>query len=352
MFKFHKDRLQTKQKLGSGKFASVFPYQKDTQDFKWVVKRIRADDADALLSSLPEIVLGFFCDHPCMVPVKGYFIEKDSNNESFNIYMKLPRMKETLLNNLKDRKRDKNPYSEQEIIRYFYSLVCGVQYLHSNKIYHGDLKHDNLLIDNTGSLKIADVGIAKHVEEEDSYQTLTGEVGTYQYSAPEIVGADRKDHKKDVLAKADVWSMGVVILELCSLDFRLLNSSLPRDQLQARVNERLASLEGKFDSSLILLIKKMLNLDQKERLDVEVIINEIENHYSEMLDRDFLILNPSYQAQVLKEYEHQIEMLKKQIQEASEKSEVEKRQLTEQISQIKIEISQQKQQNEDQIAAF
>ena len=125
MFRFHQSRLNTKQKLGSGRFGYVYPYQKDPQDFKWVVKRIRAEDTDALLTSLPEVVLGFACDHPRIVPMKGYFIEKDSNNESFNIYMKLSRMKETLLNNFKERQKMKNPYKEEDIIRHFF--ICFVK---------------------------------------------------------------------------------------------------------------------------------------------------------------------------------------------------------------------------------
>jgi len=133
MFRFHQSRLQLKQKLGKGRFGTVFPYQKDPQDLKWVVKRIRADDPDVLVASLPEVVLGFSCDHPRVVPVKGYFIEKDTDDVSYNIYMKLPRMKETLRDNFKERKIKNNPYQEQDIIRHFHSLVCGVEYLHSKK---------------------------------------------------------------------------------------------------------------------------------------------------------------------------------------------------------------------------
>jgi len=66
MFRFHHDRLKTKEKLGSGRFGAVFPYKKDEEDIRWVVKRIRADDADALLSSLPEIVLGLLATTPVL----------------------------------------------------------------------------------------------------------------------------------------------------------------------------------------------------------------------------------------------------------------------------------------------
>ncbi len=289
MFRFQSDRLKIKQKLGSGRSGAVFPYQKDPQDLKWVVKRIRADDIDALLSSLPEIVLGFSCEHPHVVPIKAYFIEQDSNRESFNIYMKLPRMQETLLDEFKNRKKENKPYSEEEIVRHFYSLVSGLEYLHNKRIYHGDIKPNNLLLDQNRTLHIADVGIAKHVEEGDEYQTVTEKIGTYQYSAPEILGAERKDIKKEALAKADIWSLGVVILELCTFDLKLLNSS-DREETRKRIQKYLQGLTGKCHHSLIALMKKILNLDSKERPDIVQIKGELETNFSGILVLRFFVL--------------------------------------------------------------
>jgi len=77
MFKFNPGRVG--KELGKGKFEAVFLYQKNSQDFKWVVKRVLAEGVDELLSKLPEVVLGFACDHPCIVPVRGYFINKVPN---------------------------------------------------------------------------------------------------------------------------------------------------------------------------------------------------------------------------------------------------------------------------------
>jgi len=282
MFRFQLERLKTKQKVGSGSFGTVYPYQKGPEDLKWVVKRIRVDDADALLKSLPEIVLGFSCEHPCVVPIKGYCIQKDSNNESFNIYMKLPRMKINLLDDFRNREQKSKPYSEEEIVRYFYSLVSGLEYLHNKRIYHGDIKPNNLLLDGSGALKITDVGIAKHVEEGDEYQTVTEQIGAYQYLAPEILGAERKDIKKDVLAKADIWSLGVVVLELCAFEFRLLN---PVDQgtREKKIQRYLEGFEGKYHNSLTTLVKRILNSDPQERPDIGQIKDELEKTFSKVL---------------------------------------------------------------------
>jgi len=285
MFKFHQERLQDNEEnmLGSGFSGQVFPYQKDSQDMRWVVKKILAKTIKEFLGCLPEIVLGFSCDHPCVVSVQSYFVEHIPALRYFHVYLKMPRMKESLARHLKNRKISKIPFTEKEIIRHFYSLTCGLKYLHHKRIYHRDIRHDNLLLDDHGNLKIADVGIAKHVEEEDAYHTITGQIGTYNYSAPEILGAKAK---KDLLHKADVWSLGVVIFELCAFELRLVDSQLPQDKLQSCLNQLFGHLEkeGKYQKKLIAFLKRILSIDPEQRPSLEQIKDELEKNFRESLD--------------------------------------------------------------------
>jgi len=344
MFRFHAERLNPEECLGRGRYGEVFPYQKSPDDLKWVVKRILAKNVDELISCLPEIVLGFACDHPCIVPMKGYFIEKIPNFNYFHIYMKIPRMKETLLSNFKDRKRKGNSFAENEIINYFYSIVHGLYNLHYRKIYHRDIRPDNLLFDDSGNLKIADIGIAKHVEDEDMYQTLTGSVGTYYYSAPEILG---ERAQKSKLSKADIWSLGVVILELCVFNIRLLNCSLSQDRLQDKLNELFQSLEGKYHNSLINLIRRSLNLDPMKRPDIEQLKSELERTFYHVLDPNLLNLGKVFSIPKERDSEGQISVLNQQIKEISDKFQEGGKQLKEVVTQLELNLFQQKQQYQD-----
>jgi len=57
--------------------------------------------------------------------------------------------------------------------------VCrGMDYLHKRKIVHRDLKAANLLMDETGTVKIADFGVARVM---DSTGVMTAETGTYRW---------------------------------------------------------------------------------------------------------------------------------------------------------------------------
>ena len=86
---------------------------------------------------------------------------------------------------------------------YLASIVLAIEYLHAKDIIYRDLKPENLLLDRTGYLRIADFGFAKVVE--DRTFTLCG---TPEYLAPEIVLS--QGHGKAV----DWWALGILAFEM------------------------------------------------------------------------------------------------------------------------------------------
>jgi serine/threonine protein kinase len=59
-----------------------------------------------------------------------------------------------------------------------------LSYLHSKKIVHRDVKTENMLLDKTRTVKIADFGVAR--VEASNPSDMTGETGTLGYMAPEV----------------------------------------------------------------------------------------------------------------------------------------------------------------------
>jgi serine/threonine protein kinase len=89
-------------------------------------------------------------------------------------------------------------------------------YLHQNKIIYRDIKPDNIGFDMNGTLKLFDFGLAKelrpHKMLENGTYNLTGRTGSRRYMAPEVA------MNKAYNSTADVYSFGILLHELCSLD--------------------------------------------------------------------------------------------------------------------------------------
>jgi serine/threonine protein kinase len=82
-----------------------------------------------------------------------------------------------------------------------------LNYLHENFIIHRDIKSDNILLGSDGRIKLADFGYAAQLTQERVNRT--SKVGTVCWMAPEVIKG-----KKAYTNKADVWSLGIMLIEL------------------------------------------------------------------------------------------------------------------------------------------
>jgi serine/threonine protein kinase len=95
---------------------------------------------------------------------------------------------------------------EKQIAYVAREILKGLRVLHAHSRIHRDLKSDNVLISLEGDVKLGDFGYAAQLTQEDKARQTV--VGTPSWMAPELVGGNDYD------VKVDVWSLGIVMLEL------------------------------------------------------------------------------------------------------------------------------------------
>ena len=99
----------------------------------------------------------------------------------------------------------KAPLREDEISAICSGVLNGLHYLHSQLRIHRDIKAGNILLTDSGDIKLADFGSAAIASPANSF------VGTPYWMAPEVILA-MDEGQYD--GKVDVWSLGITCIEL------------------------------------------------------------------------------------------------------------------------------------------
>jgi serine/threonine-protein kinase Chk1 len=163
---------------------------------------------------------------------------------------------------------------------YFTQLISGVSYMHSKGVGHRDIKPENILLSDSGNLKIADFGLATLFEYHGNTKLSTTMCGSPPYIAPEVITCSKSTQVRGTKAlgyaanMVDIWSCGVVL-------FVLLVGNTPWDEPTTssweydeytRSNGRSTDdLWQKLPSSVLSLLRGMMNIDTKKRFNFEYI---------------------------------------------------------------------------------
>uniref|UniRef100_A0A1D1Z1P4 non-specific serine/threonine protein kinase n=1 Tax=Anthurium amnicola TaxID=1678845 RepID=A0A1D1Z1P4_9ARAE len=190
--------------IGSGGFGATYKAEV-VPGLLVAIKRLSIGRIQGVQQFHAEIKTLGRCRHPNLVTLIGYHV---SESEMFLIYNYLPG------GNLEKfiRERSKRSVDWRMLLKISLDVARALAYLHDHcvpRILHRDVKPSNILLDNEFNAYLSDFGLARLLGNSETHAT-TGVAGTFGYVAPEYAMTCR------VSDKADVYSYGVVLLELLS----------------------------------------------------------------------------------------------------------------------------------------
>jgi cyclin-dependent kinase-like len=185
--------------IGEGTYGVVMKARHRTTGKLVAIKRFKQADEDDHVrkTSTREVRMLQQLKHPNVVRLEDVF-RRDGK-----LYLVFEYIDNTILQVLEKTTHGIPP---RDLRRYMYQLLRGIEFCHAHNVIHRDVKPENVLIDQSGMLKLCDFGFARQMTSKGKY---TDYVATRWYRAPELLVGDVSYGKP-----VDVWALGCMFAEL------------------------------------------------------------------------------------------------------------------------------------------
>eukprot|EP00474_Spongospora_subterranea_P008976 CRZ09434.1 hypothetical protein [Spongospora subterranea] len=199
------------QKLGQGSYGTVFLVHDSKDGRLFVMKKITVSgmSANELVDCKREIQILAMLKHPNIIGYQRSFVRRGALCIVMD-YADNGDLHRMIHKQRKVRKAGGPGFPETLVLDLLVQVALGLRHIHQHKILHRDLKTQNIFLTKDGGVRLGDFGISRVMASTmDQAKTL---VGTPYYLSPEMVNGLPYD------SKTDMWSLGVVLYEMLTLE--------------------------------------------------------------------------------------------------------------------------------------
>ncbi|XP_075842876.1 mitogen-activated protein kinase kinase kinase kinase 1 isoform X2 [Microtus pennsylvanicus] len=247
----HYDLLQ---RLGGGTYGEVFKARDKVSKDLVALKMVKMEPDDDVSTLQKEILILKTCRHANIVAYHGSYLWL----QKLWICMEF-----CGAGSLQDIYQVTGSLSELQISYVCREVLQGLAYLHSQKKIHRDIKGANILINDSGEVKLADFGISAQIGA--TLARRLSFIGTPYWMAPEVAAVALKGGYNEL---CDIWSLGITAIELAELQpplfdvhpLRVLFLMTKSGYQPPRLKEK-----GKWSSAFHNFVKVTLTKNPKKR---------------------------------------------------------------------------------------
>ncbi|XP_038558609.1 cyclin-G-associated kinase isoform X1 [Micropterus salmoides] len=276
-------KLRIKRVIAEGGFAFVYEAQDMSSGKDYALKRLLSNEEEKNKEIIQEVCfMKKLSGHPNMVQFcSAASISKEESDTGQAEFLILTELCKGQLVDFIKRVEQRAPMSCDTVLKIFYQTCRGVQHMHKQKppIIHRDLKIENLLISNQGTIKLCDFGSATTVSHYPDYSwsaqkrsMVEDEITrntTPAYRTPEMIDLYSNFPIND---KQDIWALGCILYLLCfkqhpfeeGAKLQIVNGkySIPQNDVKYTVYHE--------------LIRSMLKVNPEERLSITELVNQLQ----------------------------------------------------------------------------